>query len=71
MQTTANNMKLKATDREILHMHKHGMSYGMIASLVGTSRQNIHRIVKYKKRPNFLFRVMGYEIGINKVKGRK
>lgn len=59
-------MKLRATEKEILHMHKHGMSYQMIASVVGTSRQNIHRIVKYKKRDRVLFRILGYEVVLRK-----
>lgn len=56
-------MKLKATEKEILHMHKHGMSYRTIANIVGCSRQNVHRVVKYKQHPK-QFRLFGYEIRI-------
>lgn len=61
--TDGRTKKLRATEKEILHMHKHGMSYGMIASLVGCSRQNVHRIVKYKQHP-FSFRLFGHELVI-------
>lgn len=59
-------MKSLATDKEILHMHKHGMSYGMISAVAKISRQRVHQIVKYKKHyKRFVF--LGYELTIKKV----
>jgi hypothetical protein len=59
-------MKSLATDKEILHMYKSGMTYGMISAVAHVSRQRVHQIVKYKKH-NKVFSILGYKITIEKI----
>jgi len=59
-------MKSLATDKEILHMHKSGMSYKMISVVAHISRQRVHQIIKYKKH-NRIFSILGYKITIEKI----
>lgn len=52
----------KITEKSILTMSKHGMSYGQIALLTNISRQRVHQIVKYKKHIIKSFMLWKWEI---------
>lgn len=67
--TTPKNMKRVEGKKEktIFQLHRQGLSYGEIAKIVGGSRQNIHRIIKYKKHIIWRFRFINWEIRVTKV----
>jgi DNA-binding CsgD family transcriptional regulator len=57
---------MKLSERKILDMHRRGMSYGEIAAIANCSRQNIHRLIKYKKRSILEIRFLKYILTIKK-----